>query len=75
MNKFSFKVVGSFHSKPNNKGKATQPRKSLIERSMRGRRKGLRRIRREEGVEAYELARAELYAELEARANPVAQAA
>lgn len=57
------------------KGPATQLRKPLIERSLRGQRKGLKRIRREEGEEAYELARAELYAELEARENLVAKAA
>lgn len=69
---FSNNVV-SFRTKQ--KGPATQPRTPLIERSLRGQRKGLKRIRKEEGEEAYELARAELYAELEARKCQEAQAA
>jgi len=65
MSKSGFATVANLFSKA--KGPATQPRKPLIERSMRGRRKALRRIRKEQGIEAAEAARQELYAQLKAR--------
>jgi hypothetical protein len=71
--KTSFSNIVSFRRET--KGPATQPRTPLHKRSIRGQRKGLKRIRLEEGDEAYELARTELYAELEARKNSVAKAA